>query len=109
MLLCVGFPFAMPAGPCRAAYLDMHQRTACIRARCENDAAAVSVDNSRHILYSSSDKFSDSFHLLFYVDYTWMMRHHLLGIVLDKSSIFEYHFNFYLPFYSTAAERVAEQ
>ena len=49
------------------------------------------------------------FHLLFYVDYTWMMRHHLLWIVLDKSSIFEYHFNFYLPFYSTAAERVAEQ
>ena len=45
-----------------AAYLDMlymHQRTACIRALCENDAAVVGMDNSRHIPCSLSNKLSD--------------------------------------------------
>ena len=78
MLLCVGFPFAMPAGPDRirvAANLDMlymHQRTACIRALCVDDAAIVGLDNSRHILYSLSDIFLDFFSSTFlralYVD-----------------------------------------
>ena len=99
------FPSAMPAGPCRgisgyavhASAYSMHPRS--LRGWCSCDWCGYF---STHSLFVIS-KFQNFFHLLFYVDCAWMMRHHLLGIVLDKCSIIRYHFNFFLPFYSTAA------
>ena len=56
-----------------AAYLDMlymHQRTACIRALCVDDAVVIGVDISRHILYS----LSVNFRIFFIYFSTWIVR-----------------------------------